>query len=168
VAAVVVVVGGAGSALVAAIGGVGSARGTCDANDACVVAEVAVIGGIGVEGVVAGVLLDVGALVVIVYRLGLNGFDAIVGGSCGCCSEFALALLLIGVASEASDGSGDAMAMGGGGSIEGGIDNGGSGSGDGVCNEGGGGERGGDGDGDGKIEAALVRLSLDNMGWETG
>ena len=66
-AVVVVVVGGAGFAGVAAIGGVG-VGGACGAGDAD--------GGIGVEGVGAGVLNDVGALVVVAYRL---AFDAVVG-----------------------------------------------------------------------------------------
>jgi len=56
--------------------GVGGARGACDADDACVAAGVAVVDGIGVEGVSAGVLHDVGALIVVVYWL---AFDAVVG-----------------------------------------------------------------------------------------
>jgi len=79
VAAVVVVdVGSVVFATAAAIGGigVGGARGVCDADDACVAAGVAVVDGIGVEGVSAGVLHDVGALVVVAYWL---AFDAVVG-----------------------------------------------------------------------------------------
>jgi len=79
VAAVVVVdVGSVVFAAAAAIGGVGvgGARGACDADDACVAAGVAVVDGIGVEGVGAGVLPDVGALVVIAYWV---AFDAVVG-----------------------------------------------------------------------------------------
>ena len=79
VAAVVVVdVGNVVFAAAAAIGsvGIGGARGTCNANDACVAAGVAVVDGIGVEGVGTGVLHDVGALVVIAYWL---AFDVVVG-----------------------------------------------------------------------------------------
>jgi len=78
VAAVVVVdVGGVVFATAAAIGGVGvgGACGACDADGTCVAAGVAAIDGIGVEGVGAGVLSNVGALVVVAYRL---AFDAVV------------------------------------------------------------------------------------------
>jgi len=75
---VVIVVSDAGFAAATAIGGigVGGACGACDADDACVAAGVAVIDSIGVEGVGAGVLHGVGALVVIAYWL---AFDAVVG-----------------------------------------------------------------------------------------
>jgi len=68
-AVVVVDVGGVVFATAAAIGGVsvGGACGACDADDACVAAGVAVVDGIGVEGVSTGVLNDVGALVVVAY-----------------------------------------------------------------------------------------------------
>ena len=56
--------------------GVGGACGACDADGACVAAGVAAIDGIGVEGVGAGFLNDIGSLVVVAYRL---AFDAVVG-----------------------------------------------------------------------------------------
>ncbi len=74
-AVVVVSVGGVVFAAAAAIGGVG-VGGACGADDACVAAGVAVINGIGVEGVGAGGLHDVGALVVVAYWL---AFDTVVG-----------------------------------------------------------------------------------------
>src|SRR5712691_1520325 len=78
VAAVVVVdVGGVVFATAAAaIGGVG-VGGACGADDACVqvAAGVAALNGVGVEGVGAGVLHDVGALVVVAYWL---AFDTVV------------------------------------------------------------------------------------------
>jgi len=79
VATVVVVdVGGVVFATAAAIGGVGvsGACGACNADDACVAAGVAVVDGIGVEGVGTGSLNNVGALMVVAYQL---AFDAVVG-----------------------------------------------------------------------------------------
>ena len=80
VAAIVVVidVGSVVFATAAAIGsiGVSGACSACDAGDACVAAGVAVVDSIGVEGVGAGFLNDVGALVVVAYQL---AFDAVVG-----------------------------------------------------------------------------------------
>jgi len=77
-AIVVIDVGDVVFATAAAIGGVGisGAHGVCDANDACIAAGVAVVDGIGVEGISTGVLHDVGALIVIVYWL---AFDTVVG-----------------------------------------------------------------------------------------
>jgi len=75
VAAVVVVdVSSVVFATAAAIGSVSvsSACGACNADDACIATGVAVVDGIGVEGVSTGVLDDVGALVVIVYWLAFN------------------------------------------------------------------------------------------------
>ena len=77
-AVVVVDVGSVVFATAAAIGGVGvgGARGACDADDGCVAAGVAVVDGIGVEGVGAGFLNHVGSLVVVAYQL---AFDVVVG-----------------------------------------------------------------------------------------
>ena|SRR5260221_10547245 len=76
VAAVVVVdVGGVVFAAAAAAISHVSIGSACGADDACIAAGVAVINSIGVEGVGAGVLHDVGALIVIVYWL---AFDTVV------------------------------------------------------------------------------------------
>jgi len=79
VATVVVIdVSGVVFATAAAISGIGigSTCSTCDADDACIAAGVAVVDSIRVEGVSTGFLNDVSALMVIAYWL---AFDAIVG-----------------------------------------------------------------------------------------
>jgi ABC-type proline/glycine betaine transport system permease subunit len=68
----VVVDAGVGCAVVVAIGGV-SVGGVCGADVACVIVGVAVVNGVGVVDVRAGIL--VGALVVVVYWL---VFDTVV------------------------------------------------------------------------------------------